>query len=169
MRCTVRCRYRVKFLYRGLSTRYIPPVTSYHASAITRDNQELRAAFNSNHHYAHVRNGASVGLFRNRYITSADGIQEFTTKSLTYASQLVHLILNPASSTDRKRLIRDLDLLSDTICKVVDMMEFIRFVHPDSEMEQGAIDSFSRMYRYMNQLNTHTGLYEVRLRGFICL
>ena len=57
-----------------------------------------------------------------------------------------------------KALPRDLDRLSDLLCRVIDLSDFVRSNHPDGRIASAATASYSMMFQYMNQLNTTTGL-----------
>lgn len=57
-------------------------------------------------------------------------------------------------------IVKDMDRLSDLLCRVVDMYDFVRATHPDPEFVRAASKAYGAMYEYMNVLNTNTGLYE---------
>ena len=142
--------------------------TSTTSSTVESDTRLLRNVFNQSRH-ASLPQGVSVGLFRNSYLTNPNGVKGFASNSLSRAQKLVNRILggsqDEGGSYQRQFMIRDLDRLSDIICSVVDMTEFIRYVHPDQKMVSAALEAFGRMYTFMNELNTHTGLYKVYLRN----
>lgn len=60
-------------------------------------------------------------------------------------------------------MVKKLDRLSDMLCGVIDLAEFVRNVHPEEEWSEGANEAYEGLCGYMNELNTNVGLYEVRL------
>ena len=59
-------------------------------------------------------------------------------------------------------MVKNLDRLSDMLCGVIDLAELIRNAHPDSAWVQSAEHVYEKMCEFMNILNTHVELYEVR-------
>jgi len=57
-----------------------------------------------------------------------------------------------------KYIVRDLDRLSDLLCRVIDIADFIRATHPEHKIQAAATKAYSTVYEYMNVLNTTTGL-----------
>ena len=53
------------------------------------------------------------------------------------------------------------DDLSDELCRVADMSEFVRLAHPDVNFAAAAEDACITVSGLVEQLNTHLGLYEV--------
>ena len=51
-------------------------------------------------------------------------------------------------------MVKDFDRLSDQLCRVIDLCDFISNVHPSPAIQQAAIQAHSEMYEYMNVLNT---------------
>jgi len=100
----------------------------------------------------------NVGLFRNKYLTSPQGFVDFADVTIARASKLVDKITNASSIQDYKTLVRDLDRLSDLLCRVLDVSDFVRITHPDAGIQNAATVAWSRVYMYMNQLNTSTAL-----------
>lgn len=49
--------------------------------------------------------------------------------------------------------------MSDTLCRVIDVAEFIRIVHPSSNWTNAAQQTHEILFEYMNQLNTNVELY----------
>jgi intermediate peptidase len=60
------------------------------------------------------------------------------------------------------KVVKNLDRLSDMLCSVIDLAELVRNAHPDPEWVTSANEAYVRLCEYMNVLNTHVGLYEVR-------
>lgn len=58
--------------------------------------------------------------------------------------------------------MKNFDRLSDTLCAVIDAAELVRHAHPDPDWAEAANEAYEMLCSYMNVLNTHTELYEVR-------
>jgi len=68
-----------------------------------------------------------------------------------------------ASNNPRETFIhcvRQFDRLSDFLCRVIDLAEAIRNLHPNQEWVTAANQAHSLLSRYMNTLNTHQELYQ---------
>ncbi|KAH9909349.1 peptidase family M3 [Xylariomycetidae sp. FL2044] len=102
--------------------------------------------------------GRSVGLFRNKYLTSPQGFLTFATVNLNRAQKLVDKVLAASTVEQYKELVRYLDRLSDLLCRVLDVCDFVRVTHPDENIQVAASQAWGLVYQYMNQLNTATGL-----------
>lgn len=100
----------------------------------------------------------NVGLFRNKYLTSPQGFLTFADITLARASKLVDKVTNASTVADYKTLVRDLDRLSDLLCRVLDVSDFVRITHPDVKIQEAASMAWSKVYMYMNRLNTSTAL-----------
>lgn len=102
-----------------------------------------------------------TGLFDNKRLNSAQSINEFTNDSYNRAQQMVEEILSSESPEELKSVIRKLDILSDTICKVIDMVAFIRMSHPNPKFVRAAEQSHEAMFNFMNFLNTSVELHNL--------
>ncbi|KAH6660060.1 peptidase family M3 [Truncatella angustata] len=103
-------------------------------------------------------NGGNVGLFRNRYLTSPQGFLTFAHDNLQKAQKLVDKVLRASTVEEYKTVVRDLDRLSDLLCRVLDVSDFVRVTHPDEKIQNAASQAWAYVYQYMNELNTTTGL-----------
>lgn len=104
------------------------------------------------------QDGHDTGLFQNRYLTNPRGFSEFANASLQKAKRLVDKVLSATSDADYHDIVRNLDRLSDLLCRVIDLSDFVRATHPDSSIQAAATNAYLLMYEYMNVLNTTTGL-----------
>ncbi|KAI1493166.1 peptidase family M3 [Biscogniauxia mediterranea] len=102
--------------------------------------------------------GRNVGLFRNKYLTSPQGFLIFAETTIARAQKIVDKVLAASTLQDYKALVRDLDRLSDILCRVLDVSDFVRVTHPNESIQDAASEAWSLVYQYMNQLNTTTGL-----------
>ena len=102
----------------------------------------------------------NVGLFNNPYLTDPKGLKEFSKVSLKQAQELVDQMRTDTSKEGIRNYIVNLDKLSDTLCRVIDLCEFIRSAHPDERFVTAAQQCHEEMFEFMNVLNTDVKLYE---------
>jgi intermediate peptidase len=142
-------------------TSYPPPPISFP----TQDDRDLRNLFdrptNSPSPSAHP-----TGLF-DYPITSARSLRPLTQRTLVHAQAIVDRICSSASDpSESRKVVKNLDRLSDLLCGVIDMCELVRSVHPEREWVEECDLVYEGLSSFMNELNTHTGMYEVRSRVF---
>jgi mitochondrial intermediate peptidase len=101
---------------------------------------------------------SSVGLFQNRYITSPEGFLVYANRILDKAGKIVDKILNASTEAEYKAIVRHLDRLSDLLCRILDLSDFVRVTHPEPRYQEASAQAWGIVYQYMNQLNTMTGL-----------
>ena len=101
-----------------------------------------------------------AGLFRNKHLTSPLGFPIYAQRNLAKARRLVDKIVSAETPDQLRQIVKDLDRLSDLLCRVIDMSEIVRATHPDRNIVQAASEAYGVMFEYMNVLNTTTGLYE---------
>ena len=134
-------------------------------STSTHDDKILRQIFDSpdfwkdfssktKYHYG----GKSAGLLQNRYLTTPDGFGQFANVTLQKCQKIVAQVLEYKTIEEYKRITADLDRLSDLLCRVIDLSDFIRSVHPDRRIQMAANQAYAAMFQYMNVLNTTSGL-----------
>ncbi|KAF4983562.1 hypothetical protein FDECE_17280 [Fusarium decemcellulare] len=131
-----------------------------HSSSYSHDDAILRSLFDAPaaRSFPKFSLKKSQGLFKNRYLTSPEGFLRFAQKNLQRATKIVHRVLNASSVQEYQGIVRDLDRLSDLLCRVLDLSDFVRMTHPDPRFQDAAANAWSMVYQYMNQLNTMTGL-----------
>ncbi|KAI9868694.1 MAG: Mitochondrial intermediate peptidase [Trichoglossum hirsutum] len=169
------CVYRQRRIQRGLVNAAAPspsedvrlPLASYAAPESSRDDQILRQIFDSQPfwHEFSQRHSARLsprpaGLFRNKYLTHPEGFQEFAAVTLQKAQKIVAKVLEASTIEEYGSMVRDLDRLSDLLCRVIDLADFVRVTHPDRKIQAAATKAYGLMFEYMNVLNTTTGLNE---------
>jgi mitochondrial intermediate peptidase len=135
------------------------------APSIAHDDRTLRQIFDSPDVWKdfsaknkYQYGGKSAGLFQNRYLTTPEGFQVFADVTLRKCKKIVSRVLAYDSLDDYKRAAKDLDRLSDLLCRVIDLSDFVRSVHPDPKIQNAANEAYGMMFEYMNVLNTTTGL-----------
>lgn len=100
----------------------------------------------------------NAGLFRNAFLQTPDGFLIFARVSLKRARAIVDKVLKSSSIEEYRVIVRHLDRLSDILCRVLDMADFVRVTHPDPTVQRRASEAWDLVYQYMNELNTMTGL-----------
>ena len=67
-------------------------------------------------------------------------------------------VIGASSLQDYRAIVKDLDRLSDILCRILDMADFVRVTHPDPQIQRAASEAWALVYQYMNELNTTTTL-----------
>lgn len=116
----------------------------------------LAEAFNSrpiNNYYIKKE----VGLFNVPALTSHEGFFELQSMCTARTDELI----KEATSPHRKRkMVEIFDELSDTLCQVADLAEFIRLAHPDAEYSRAAESACCSISGIVEKLNTNITLYK---------
>ncbi|KFB36577.1 hypothetical protein ZHAS_00003770 [Anopheles sinensis] len=99
-----------------------------------------------------------VGLFGVPELTTYEGFYVLKEKAMFKTDDLIE----EATSADRTRkMVTIFDELSDTLCKVADLSEFIRLAHPSPNFCHAAEDACITISGIVEKLNTHKPLYGV--------
>lgn len=106
-----------------------------------------------------------TGLFGNAALQSPDDFITLANLTIRRAKAIVARITNaPNAGGDEMRMVvKNFDRLSDVLCGVIDMAELVRHAHPDPQWAEASHEAYEMLCSYMNVLNTHTGLYAVRV------
>lgn len=136
--------------------------TGHTSKASDHDDQTLRQIFDSHHVWLAFSNGRSstprTGLFQNQYLKDASGFRQFASITLARCQKIVAKVLEASSVKDYQETPGDLDRLSDSLCRVLDLSDFVRSTHPDARFREAADEAYQLLYEYMNVLNTTPGL-----------
>ncbi|KAK4033133.1 hypothetical protein C8A01DRAFT_40420 [Parachaetomium inaequale] len=138
-------------------------VPASHAPLNREDDVALRSVFDHPkfwRDFSSAPGGVSVGLFRNAFLKEPRGFLTFARVSLNRARAVVAKVLAASSVVEYRAIVRDLDRLSDILCRVLDMADFVRVTHPDRNMQRMASKAWELVYQYMNELNTMSGLHD---------
>ncbi|VEU20956.1 DEKNAAC101829 [Brettanomyces naardenensis] len=100
-----------------------------------------------------------LGLFENPYLKKPSGLRQFSAEALEKANLLTKRIIEDDSPEGLRNCVRNLDRLSDILCRVIDLCEFVRVVHPDQSFVKAAQSCHEQMFEFMNVLNTSEGLF----------
>lgn len=106
--------------------------------------------------------GPATGIFGHPSLTSPQALESIADAILQRAQLLTERVLRaPQSRSEMFKVVKNLDRLSDLLCSVVDLAEFVRNAHPDPKWVASANNLYESLSEFMNVLNTHVGLYNV--------
>lgn len=106
---------------------------------------------------------SATGLFGHPTLTQPYALISLAEATLVKAQLLTGRILRaPESREELKKVVKNLDRLSDMLCGVIDLAELVRHAHPDKAWVDAANHAYESLCEFMNVLNTHVGLYDVR-------
>ncbi|RZF48341.1 hypothetical protein LSTR_LSTR010304 [Laodelphax striatellus] len=97
-----------------------------------------------------------TGLFEIPELQSPDGFHLLKNNVLYTANELVEESHSPNRS---RKIVEIFDELSDTLCKVADLAEFIRIAHPDPKFAKAARDTCIVVSGIVEKMNTNKNLY----------
>ena len=178
--CTRCLRKSLKLRNRRLNSTVSGPAIARASNAsfapfwiedVTRQQEDrtLRDVFDSKEFWQSFQRNApsrSAGLVQNHYIKRPDGFQTFTLATLEKCKRIVQKTLSASTREEYISMARDLDQLSDLLCRVIDLSDFIRASHPDPAFVNAANRAYAAMFEYMNELNTTAGLNEQLKKAF---
>ncbi|KAF8710521.1 Intermediate peptidase, partial [Rhizoctonia solani] len=129
------------------------------------DDALLPSIFDSSSHSLIDQSSKPTGLFGNSDLAQPSDFISLAKRTQRYTKRIVDRIVDygqteSGSSTDLATLVRLVDRLSDTLCCVIDTAEFVRNSHPDPRWVAAANDAYEYLCSWMNELNTHVGLYK---------
>jgi mitochondrial intermediate peptidase len=129
------------------------------------DDETLRRVFDSRpfwREFSQRRANSSkrTGIVQNQYLSNPEGFRQFAQTSLQKCQRIVAKVLGASTLEDYKSMAKDLDRLSDLLCRVIDLSDFVRGNHPDPRIQEAATQAYALMFEYMNILNTTTGLHD---------
>lgn len=101
----------------------------------------------------------SAGLFDFPEFLDALGFAFETKKSIELSKKLVTKIKSQADSPDAS-IIDHMDQLSNELCRVADLAECIRQVHPSDDVSSAACEASLALNSYVEVLNTDVDLYQ---------
>lgn len=102
-----------------------------------------------------------TGLFKNPYLHNPQGLKQFSDDSLKFVQDLVIKMKKDTSFDGLLKYIVRLDQVSDTLCRVIDLCEFIRSAHPNEMFSQQAQLCHEQLFEFMNILNTDVELCNI--------
>ncbi|XP_059050987.1 mitochondrial intermediate peptidase [Achroia grisella] len=97
-----------------------------------------------------------TGLFNKPELTTFEGFYTLKEQAIAATDRLIE----EATSNPSRPMVEIFDELSDTLCKVADLAEFVRIAHPQPHFASAAEDACISISGVVEKLNTHKGLYE---------
>ncbi|RAH73337.1 mitochondrial intermediate peptidase [Aspergillus aculeatinus CBS 121060] len=158
--CLSQARRSLKTAAAHRPARDYTPTTNHQKQI---EDETLRRVFDSQPFWREFSQSSAAqlkptGLVQNQYLTSPDGFRVFATSTLQKCQAIVTKVLAASTVKEYRTMARDLDRLSDLLCRVIDLSDFIRVIHPDPQVQEAATQAYALMFEYMNVLNTTTGL-----------
>ena len=100
------------------------------------------------------------GLFGKKELVSVEGFRTLRHKAEASVNSLIAEALAPQPA---RKLVEIFDDISNELCCVADLAEFVRTSHPDAQYRQAANLAFGHISQLVERLNTNYELY-CRLR-----
>lgn len=117
----------------------------------------LSQIFNSRPSHQSTLIEARTGLFNISHLTSEHGFNYMQEQALFKTEDL----LKEANGGQRQRkMVEIFDEISDTLCQVADLAEFVRIAHPSAQVRMAAEDACISISAMVEKLNTNLPLYQ---------
>ncbi|XP_063878563.1 mitochondrial intermediate peptidase-like isoform X2 [Scylla paramamosain] len=97
------------------------------------------------------------GLFGHPELQEPGGFYLLKENAMFESDDLVKECCSPNRS---RKMVEVFDQLSDTLCRVADLAEFVRLAHPQARYAQAAEDACIAISGLVEKLNTHAKLYQ---------
>ncbi|CAF3464210.1 unnamed protein product [Rotaria socialis] len=163
---------RLRFQRQILSTLIIPRATSHTKQCNSSIDRDFDAATVStldknlfSNHFRKISplswlktpaKGANVGLFQINELSTPDGFHILAERVVQKCEKLLDECFTPS----RRKIVEILDEISDEICRVADLAEFIRNVDVEIAYKQAAEQAYGVLHHLVEKMNTNTKLYE---------
>ena len=122
------------------------------------DDRELRQIFDSRGFWQDFcrskRAGIPCGLLRNSFLKGPKDFLSYAQHTRTKCQKIVNEVLAASSVEDYRSIPTKLDRLSDSLCRLLDVADFVRATHPDARFQDAATQAYAYLFEYMNILNT---------------
>ncbi|XP_071839487.1 mitochondrial intermediate peptidase-like [Apostichopus japonicus] len=116
----------------------------------------LAATFNTKPKRKYISLQRNVGLFEVSELTRPDGFAEAERQSLEEADELVTAAITAPTGQE---VVAIFDKLSDALCRIADLADFIRVAHPDKQFSKAAEQTCLNVSAAVEKLNTNTELH----------
>ncbi|XP_070538746.1 mitochondrial intermediate peptidase-like [Ptychodera flava] len=116
----------------------------------------LASAFNTKIETQEDFKGANVGLFGVPELTEPSGFRVAQENCLREVEELVHSAVTSPTSPE---IVKVFDKLSDALCRVADLADFIRVAHPKNDYIEAAEEACFSVGNMVEKLNTHVKLH----------
>lgn len=98
------------------------------------------------------------GLFGKKDLGSFEGFYKLKQDAESKVRDLIKEALEP-ETVNKRRLVEIFDDISNELCCVADLAEFVRTSHPDINYRQAADLTFGQISQIVEKLNTNSELY----------
>lgn len=106
-----------------------------------------------------LRKGAvSSGLFGIPELASPDGFQALENKAVKRTNELIAEATAP-TGVRKRNIVQIFDDISDTLCRVADLADFVRVAHPDQNFSRAASQTCANICALVEKLNTNSDIY----------
>ncbi|XP_054164343.1 mitochondrial intermediate peptidase-like [Oppia nitens] len=99
-----------------------------------------------------------TGLFGHQLLADASGFYLYREKAIIEVDQLVKEALSPDR---RRKMVEIFDQMSNNLCRVADLAEFVRVGHPSQRFGHSAEEASIAITTEVEKLNTNKALYEM--------
>ncbi|CAH1175721.1 unnamed protein product [Phaedon cochleariae] len=99
-----------------------------------------------------------VGLFGIPELNRPEGFRQLQETCINTTASLIEQALSPSRE---KKMVEIFDEMSDTLCQVADLAEFIRLAHPEEKHAKAAEEACCTVSGIVENLNTNLRLYKV--------
>ncbi|KAK8776139.1 hypothetical protein V5799_030518 [Amblyomma americanum] len=107
--------------------------------------------------------GERSGLFGHQVLQEPTGFYLLKEQATEDAEKYVKEATDPKR---RRKMVQVFDDLSDALCRVADMAEFVRIGHPEGRFSSAAMDASVSINNLVEKLNTNKQLYDA-LKGVV--
>jgi intermediate peptidase len=107
---------------------------------------------------------SNVGLFGLKDLKTPDGFHYLKDEAESSVNTLLKEVLSN-ETTPKRKLVQTFDDISNELCKVADLSEFVRTSHPNQLYREAADYTFACISEIVEKLNTNLELYK-KLRTF---
>ncbi|OWR42103.1 mitochondrial intermediate peptidase [Danaus plexippus plexippus] len=97
-----------------------------------------------------------TGLFNKPELKTFEGFYTLREQAIAATDRLIE----EATGNPARPMVDIFDELSDTLCKVADLAEFVRIAHPQPHFAHAAEEACISVSGVVEKLNTHKGLYQ---------
>ena len=95
----------------------------------------------------------AVGLFGIKDLKKPEGFYNLKDNVASSVNNLLNEALS--NETPNRKLVQIFDDISNNLCKVADLSEFVRTSHPNSEYREAADNAFACISEIVENLNTN--------------
>ncbi|KAM9389852.1 mitochondrial intermediate peptidase [Phaethornis superciliosus] len=138
-------------LVRALRGRAVGPVRR----SVSTSWCPVGAAFDAKQQQQRQARGRETGLFGVPELSCPEGFQEAQDKALQESEQLVQ---KACSTPPGPETVMIFDQLSDALCRVADLADFVKIAHPDFAFREAAEEACRNIGTVVEKLNTDVEL-----------